>query len=322
MARFKHVRKAVFPIAGLGTRFLPATKVLPKEMLPLGDRPLIQHAIEEAREAGIEEFIFVTGRHKEMLEEHFDYQPQLVETLTARGKKDVLEKLEGTHFTEGKLFLTRQPKALGLGHAVWCARKLVGDEPFAVILPDDVFFAEKGCLAQMINAYEKAGGNIMAVMEVPRRETARYGVLATGKSDGRLVEALGLVEKPSPARAPSNLAIIGRYILQPEIFKHLAAFEKGAGGEIQLTDAMAKLIGSQPFHGYHFEGQRYDCGTRLGLLEANIAYSLRDKDTAFRARAIVAKFNAARPPNQGIAFASRIPDLSGQSQLPGIQSNP
>ncbi|HTK84296.1 MAG TPA: UTP--glucose-1-phosphate uridylyltransferase [Patescibacteria group bacterium] len=295
MARFKPVRKAVFPVAGLGTRFLPATKVLPKEMLPLGDRPLIQHAMEEAREAGIEEFIFVTGRHKEMLEEHFDYQPELTETLTARGKKDLLKKLEGTDIPEGKLFLTRQPKALGLGHAVWCARKLVGDEPFAVILPDDVFFSEKGCLTQMMGAYKKTGGNVMAVMEVPREETARYGVLKTGKSDGRMVEALGLVEKPLPARAPSNLVIIGRYILQPEVFDHLAAFEKGAGGEIQLTDAMAKLIGSQPFHGYRFEGERYDCGTRLGLLEANIAYSMHDEDIAPQVREIVAKFTAPLP---------------------------
>ncbi len=295
MARFKPVRKAVFPVAGLGTRFLPATKVLPKEMLPLGDRPLIQHAMEEAREAGIEEFIFVTGRHKEMLEEHFDYQPELMETLTARGKKDLLKKLEGTDIPEGKLFLTRQPKALGLGHAVWCARKLVGDEPFAVILPDDVFFAEKGCLAQMMGAYKKAGGNVMSVMEVPREETARYGVLKTGKSDGRMIEALGLVEKPLPARAPSNLVIIGRYILQPEVFDHLAAFEKGAGGEIQLTDAMAKLIGSQPFHGYRFEGERYDCGTRLGLLEANIAYSMHDEDIAPQVREIIAKFTAPVP---------------------------
>ncbi|HTK85312.1 MAG TPA: UTP--glucose-1-phosphate uridylyltransferase [Patescibacteria group bacterium] len=305
MARFKPVRKAVFPVAGLGTRFLPATKVLPKEMLPLGDRPLIQHAVEEAREAGIEEFIFVTGRHKEMLEEHFDYQPELTDTLAARGKKDILKKLEGTNIAAGKLFLTRQPKALGLGHAVWCARKLVAGEPFAVILPDDVFFAEKGCLAQMMGAYSRAGGNLMAVMEVPREETRRYGVLKTGKSDGRLVDTLGLVEKPLPALAPSNFAIIGRYILQPEIFSYLAAFEKGAGGEIQLTDAMAKLIGSQPFHGYLFEGERYDCGTRLGLLEANIAYSMRDREVAHQVRDIVAKYNDERS-RTGMEFFSRI----------------
>jgi UTP--glucose-1-phosphate uridylyltransferase len=309
MARFKPVRKAIFPVAGLGTRFLPATKVLPKEMLPLGDRPLIQHAVDEAREAGIEEFIFVTGRHKEMLEQHFDYQPELTDTLAARGKKDILKKLEGTNIAAGKLFLTRQPKALGLGHAVWCARKLVADEPFAVILPDDVFFAAKSCLAQMMDAYRRAGGNLMAVMEVPREETSRYGILKTGKNDGRLTEALELVEKPLPALAPSNLAIIGRYILQPEIFNHLAAFEKGAGGEIQLTDAMEKLIGSQPFHGYRFEGERYDCGTRLGLLEANIAYSMHDREVAHQVRDIVAKYNDDRSA-RGTEFFSRMADAS------------
>ncbi len=304
MARFRPVRKAVFPVAGLGTRFLPATKVLPKEMLPLGDRPLIQHAMEEAREAGIEEFIFVTGRHKEMLEQHFDYQAELTETLAARGKNDVLETLEGTNIPAGKLFLTRQPKALGLGHAVWCARKLVGEEPFAVILPDDVFFAKKSCLSQMMEAYQKAGGNIVAVTEVPREETARYGVLRTGKEVGRLIETLDLVEKPQPPDAPSNLAVMGRYILQPEVFDHLAALKKGTGGEIQLTDAMAKLIGVQPIHGYRFEGDRYDCGTRLGLLEANIAYSMHEEETATKMRQIIAKFNGDFVKNRDIEMFS------------------
>lgn len=293
-ASFRPIRKAVFPVAGLGTRFLPATKVLPKEMLPLGDRPLIQHAIEEAREAGIEEFIFVTGRHKEMLEEHFDEHLELTKTLEARGKTDLLKKLEATRMPEGKLFLTRQPKALGLGHAVWCARKLVGDEPFAVILPDDVFLAQKGCLAQMVEAYDESGGNIMAVMDVPRAETARYGVLETGKENGRLVEVRGLVEKPDPEKAPSTLAIIGRYILQPEVFDHLAAFEKGAGGEIQLTDAMARLIGTQPVNGFRFEGARYDCGTQLGFVETTLAFALADPEIGEAVEEILKGFSPQR----------------------------
>lgn len=284
---FKPVRKAVFPVAGLGTRFLPATKVLPKEMLPLAGKPLIQHAYEEAREAGIEEFIFVTGRQKEMLEEHFDYQPELAQVLKERGKTDLLEELRATEMPAGKLFLTRQPKALGLGHAIWCARPLVGDEPFAVILPDDVFLGPKGCLAQMVDAYGKTGGNLIAVTEVSKEETSRYGIIASGSENGRTVEVRDLVEKPDPAKAPSRLAIMGRYILQPEIFDYLAAFEKGAGGEIQLTDAMRKLIGSQPFHGYRYEGRRYDCGTKLGFIESNAAFGLADPETGARVREIL-----------------------------------
>ncbi len=296
MSSVRPVRKAVFPVAGLGTRFLPATKVLPKEMLPLADRPLIQHAMEEARDAGIEEFIFVTGRHKEMLEEHFDYQPELMETLTARGKKDLLKKLDGTEIPEGKLFLTRQPKALGLGHAIWCAKKLVGGEPFAILLPDDVILNDgPGCLSQMVKTYNKTGGNLVAVMDVPREDTAKYGVLDIGKDDGQTVAIKGMVEKPAPEKAPSTLSIIGRYILQPEVFEHLAAFEKGAGGEIQITDAMARLIGKQPFHGFRFEGTRYDCGHRLGFLEANIAYSLRDPAIGADVQKIVEKFTGQSP---------------------------
>jgi UTP--glucose-1-phosphate uridylyltransferase len=291
MTSIRPVRKAVFPVAGLGTRFLPATKVLPKEMLPLADRPLIQHAMEEARDAGIEEFIFVTGRHKEMLEEHFDYQPELMETLAARGKKDLLKKLDGTEIPEGKLFLTRQPKALGLGHAIWCAKKLVGDEPFAILLPDDVILNDgPGCLSQMVAAYNKTGGNLVAVMDVPRADTAKYGVLDIGRDDGKTVAIKGLVEKPAPEKAPSTLSIIGRYILQPEVFAHLASFEKGAGGEIQITDAMARLIGKQPLNGLRFEGTRYDCGHRLGFLEANIAYSLRDPAIGEDVEKIIQKF--------------------------------
>ncbi|HEY0900637.1 MAG TPA: UTP--glucose-1-phosphate uridylyltransferase GalU [Micavibrio sp.] len=274
----KPVRKAVFPVAGLGTRFLPATKVMPKEMLPLVDRPLIQHAVEEAREAGIEEFIFVTGRHKEMLEEHFDYQPELAEKLEAVGKKDLLDKMRTAEMPEGSIFLTRQPKALGLGHAVWCAKKLVGDEPFAIMLPDDVVHAPKGCLAQMMAQYNKVGGNLVAVMDVPRDETSKYGILDIKADHGQMVEIKGLVEKPKPEHAPSTLSIIGRYILQPEVFTHLDAFETGAGGEIQLTDAMAKLIGKQSFHGFRYAGTRYDCGSRLGFIEATIAYGMKDPE--------------------------------------------
>lgn len=287
---FKPVRKAVFPVAGLGTRFLPATKVMPKEMLPINDRPLIQHAVEEARAAGIEEFLFVTGRQKEMLEEHFDFQPELAATLEQRGKKDLLDKLLETIMPAGKLFLTRQPQPLGLGHAVWCAKKLVGDEPFAVILPDDMVLAQKGCLSQMVETYNELGGNVVAVMDVPRADTAKYGVLDVARDNGKTVAVKGLVEKPAPEKAPSTLSIIGRYILQPEVFDHLAAFEKGAGGEIQLTDAMAKLIGSQPFHGLRFDGTRYDCGHRLGFLEANVAYALADSEIGDAFRDIIEKY--------------------------------
>ncbi|MBI2235311.1 MAG: UTP--glucose-1-phosphate uridylyltransferase, partial [Micavibrio aeruginosavorus] len=218
---WKPVRKAVFPVAGLGTRFLPATKVMPKEMLPLSDRPLIQHAIEEARDAGIEEFIFVTGRYKEMLEEHFDFQPELAATLEQRGKTDLLEKIRSTALPEGSLFLTRQPKPLGLGHAIWCARKLVGDEPFAILLPDDVVLAQRGCLSQMMDTYREAGGNLVAVMDVPREQTGSYGIVTIDKMQGDTARIHSIVEKPKPANAPSNLAVIGRYVLTPKIFERL-----------------------------------------------------------------------------------------------------
>lgn len=284
---FKPVRKAVFPVAGLGTRFLPATKVMPKEMLPLNDRPLIQHAYEEAREAGIEEFIFVTGRQKEMLEEHFDFQPELEQVLESRNKQDMLEKVRESEMPAGKLFTTRQPKALGLGHAIWCAHKLVGDEPFAVILPDDVFLAEKGCLAQMVEAYNEYGGNVVAVTEVSKEDTARYGIVDIAEDHGKTVTVNNLVEKPDPAKAPSKLAIMGRYILQPEIFDHLSAFEKGAGGEIQLTDALVKMLETTPFHGYRYDGQRYDCGTRLGFIETNLAFGLGDPEIGPAVRDII-----------------------------------
>ena len=271
----KPIRKAVFPVAGLGTRFLPATKAMPKEMLTLVDRPLIQHAVDEARAAGIEQFIFVTSRGKGALEDHFDSNPDLKRTLEARGKKKALEIVEATEIESGELLFTRQREPLGLGHAVWCARNLVGDEPFAILLPDDVVLAKTPCLKQMQEAYAKTGGNLVAVVDVPREQTNRYGILDVESDDGKLAKIKGMVEKPEPAKAPSTLSIIGRYILQPEIFTAaLARKHKGAGGEIQLTDSMAKLIGKQPFHGLRYEGTRYDCGDKAGFIEANAAFAL------------------------------------------------
>ncbi|WP_119677712.1 UTP--glucose-1-phosphate uridylyltransferase GalU [Indioceanicola profundi] len=278
------VRKAVFPVAGLGTRFLPATKAIPKEMLPLADRPLIQHAVEEAKAAGIEMFCFVTSRGKSPLEDHFDYNYELNETLRKRGKNDLLKVVEDLQIESGNLSYVRQPQPLGLGHAVWCAREFICDEPFAVILPDEQVLGPKPCLAQMMDAYEQVGGNLLSVFEVPREQTNKYGILDIEKEDGRLVAVKGLVEKPDPADAPSNLSIQGRYILQPEIFDHLSRFETGAGGEIQLTDAMARLIGSQPFHGFKFEGRRFDCGDKLGFVLANVAYALERPDMADKVR--------------------------------------
>ncbi|NCC22447.1 MAG: UTP--glucose-1-phosphate uridylyltransferase GalU [Alphaproteobacteria bacterium] len=284
---FKPVRKAVFPVAGLGTRFLPATKAMPKEMLPLVDRPLIQHAVDEARDAGIEEFIFITGRSKELLEQHFDYQPELENTLKARGKDAMVDLIRKSEMPDGKLYTTRQQRPLGLGHAVWCAKKFVGDEPFAVILPDDVVLGGKGCLSQMMDAYADKGGNVVAVMDVPSEDTNKYGILDVHSDDGKYADIKGLVEKPKPEDAPSTLSIIGRYILQPEVFEYLAAFETGAGGEIQLTDAMARLIGRQPFNGLRFEGTRYDCGSRLGFVQANIAFAMHDPEIGASVREFV-----------------------------------
>ena len=278
MTSNKPIRKAVFPVAGLGTRFLPATKAMPKEMLTINDRPLIQHVFEEAREAGIEEFIFVTGRQKEMLEEHFDYQPELEETLLSRGKHDMIEKVRNVEMPAGKLFLTRQPKPLGLGHAIWCAQKLIGDEPFAVLLPDVLMRGKTGCLKQMVDIYNDTGGNIIALEEVPEDQAYKYGIIEPGEDTGKRVEVKGMVEKPEKGTQPSNLSVVGRYILQPEVFEHLAAFERGAGNEIQLTDSMAKLIGKQPFYGMRFDGKSYDCGSRTGFIEANIVYSLNDPE--------------------------------------------
>lgn len=273
---FKPVRKAVFPVAGLGTRFLPATKAMPKEMLPLADRPLIQHAVEEARDAGIEEFIFVTSPDKNMIEAHFSAHPELERTLESRGKADILKLVGQTRIPDGSLLTAFQNRPLGLGHAIWCARRLVGDEPFAIILADDVVQAGRGCVAQMMDAYAALGGNIVSVMDVPREDTRKYGILDIDSDDGKYVKIKGLVEKPDPAEAPSTLSIIGRYILQPEIFTYLSDFEIGAGGEIQLTNAMERLIGQQPFHGLRFQGTRYDCGSRSGFVAATLAYALED----------------------------------------------
>ena len=272
------VRKAVFPVAGLGTRFLPATKAIPKEMLVVVDKPLIEYVVEEAREAGIEELIFVTGRGKSALEDHFDHAVELEETLETRGKKDELASLLEAKPAPGKLFYTRQQRPLGLGHAVWCAKAHVGDEPFAVISSDDLILGSPGCLAQMMAAYQKVGGNLAAVEDVPRDQTNRYGILDVVSDEGRLARARGLVEKPDPADAPSTLSIVGRYILQPEVFTALDKHEKGAGGEIQLTDAMAATIPGIPFHGYRFAGRRFDCGSKIGFVAANVAYGLARTD--------------------------------------------
>ena len=288
----KPIRKAVFPVAGLGTRFLPATKAMPKEMLPINDRPLIQHVFEEAREAGIEEYIFVTGRQKEMLEEHFDYQPELEQTLESRGKTDMLEKVRDSEMPAGKLFLTRQPRPLGLGHAIWCAKKLIGDEPFAILLPDVLMKGETGCLKQMVDTYDKTGGNIIALEDVPKSEVNKYGIIdPDGDTDGAVIGIKGLVEKPDVDKAPSTLSVVGRYILQPEVFDYLEAFERGAGNEIQLTDAMAKLIGKQPFNGMRFDGKSYDCGSRLGFIEANIVYGLDDPEIGKHVSQLLQKFS-------------------------------
>ena len=279
------VRKAVFPVAGLGTRFLPATKAIPKEMLTVVDRPLIQHVVDEAREAGIEHFIFVTGRNKSAIEDHFDRQPELEQTLAARGKTNELDALARDLPAPGETSFTRQQEPLGLGHAVWCARELVGNEPFALLLPDVLVKSKgKGCLAQMLEAYGAHGGNIIAVEPVPDDELKNYGVVSVGQGDGSVFPIDGMVEKPVPGTAPSNLTILGRYILQPEIFDILSAKETGAGGEIQITDAMKKLLATQPFHALKYEGRTFDCGSKLGFLLANVAYAPRSPGHRARSR--------------------------------------
>jgi UTP--glucose-1-phosphate uridylyltransferase len=288
----KPLRKAIFPVAGLGTRFLPATKTIPKEMLPVVDKPLIQYAVEEAKAAGIEQFIFVTGRGKSAMEDHFDLAIELNEMLHRRGKKAELEAATAMIEPPGEIVSVRQQEAKGLGHAVWCARHLIGDEPVAVLLPDDLILADTPCLQQMATAHRETGGNMIAVMEVAPEHTARYGILSPGQVDGRLVEVKGLVEKPKPAEAPSRLAVIGRYILEARVFDLLDGQETGAGGEIQLTDAMARLIGGAPFHGYRFDGERFDCGDKAGYIEATIAYGLRHPTLAPAVRACIARYSA------------------------------
>ncbi len=288
----QRIRKAVFPVGGLGTRFLPATKAMPKEMLPVVDKPLIQYAVEEAQAAGIEEFIFVTGRSKTAIEDHFDHSYELETTLRERGKEAQIIAVNSWMPDPGQIAYTRQQHPLGLGHAVLCARNLVGDEPFAVLLADDLILAPRPCLQQMVEAHERTEGNYVAVMEVPREHTNRYGILDIEHDDGRLVRAKGVIEKPEPKRAPSTLSIIGRYVLQPEVFEHLVRVGRGAGGEIQLTDALAEMIGGnrKPFFGLRFEGKRFDCGDKAGFLQANIAFALARPDMAEAVRRILSEY--------------------------------
>jgi UTP--glucose-1-phosphate uridylyltransferase len=269
------VRKAVFPVAGLGTRMLPATKTMPKELLPLVDRPLIDYVVAEARAAGIEHFIFVTGRGKGALEDYFDHQIELEDTLRTKGKDDLLVQMLSDLPKEGEISYVRQMAPMGLGHAVWCARDIVGNEPFAVLLPDVIVESSPSCTAQAVEAYNKVGGNIVVVEPVPDNETHKYGVVAPVSREGRLIKMSGMVEKPAKGTAPSNLSVLGRYILQPEIFDILSEKQKGAGGEIQLTDAMAKLMETQTFHAFDYEGESFDCGDRIGWLKANVSLAVR-----------------------------------------------
>ncbi|MEY8828731.1 UTP--glucose-1-phosphate uridylyltransferase GalU [Sedimentitalea sp. XS_ASV28] len=275
----KKVTKAIFPVAGMGTRFLPATKSVPKEIMTLVDRPLVQYAIDEARAAGIKEFIFVTSKGKGALEDYFDHSPVLEQELRRKGKTELLEILKATNMESGAIAYIRQHRALGLGHAVWCARRLIANEPFAVILPDDVIAAETPCLQQMVEAYEETGGNMVAAMEVPPEAASAYGVLDLEEDRGSIVKVKGMVEKPKPAEAPSNLAVIGRYILSPSILRNLNKMKEGAGGEIQLTDAIAQDIGtSNSVYGFRFRGQRFDCGSKAGFLQASVAFALARDD--------------------------------------------
>jgi len=292
----KKVRKAVFPVAGLGTRFLPATKSVPKEMLTVVDRPVIQYVVDEAREAGIEHFIFVTGRNKSVIEDHFDIQFELYDTLAQRGRDDQLARLQGLQPAPGQTSFTRQQVPLGLGHAVWCARDLVGDEPFALLLPDMIMQLDKSCLRGMVELYERTGDNIVAVQECDPAEAHKYGIVGRGKDVHSGFEITGMVEKPKPGTAPSNLYINGRYILQPEIFDILEGQERGAGNEIQLTDAMLKLGGRQPFYGYHYTGKTFDCGSPEGFIEANVAFSLWRPDMHENIAAMLEKMLADLKP--------------------------
>jgi UTP--glucose-1-phosphate uridylyltransferase len=271
------IKKAIFPVGGLGTRFLPATKALPKEMLPVVDKPLIQYAVEEAAAAGIEEFIFVTGRNKTAIEDHFDHSFELEETLFAKGKAAALETVRGMINEPGTVAYVRQQEPAGLGHAVWCARHLIHDESVAVLLADDLIFGS-GCLAEMVASYQ--GGNMVAVMDVPESETGSYGIITPGADHGQLIEVSGLVEKPEPANAPSNIGVVGRYIIESGVFAQLGTQGRGAGNEVQLTDALAHQIGKVPFHGFRFSGERFDCGSKIGFLQANIAFAMSRDDLA------------------------------------------
>ncbi len=291
----KTLRKAVLPVAGLGTRFLPATKAAAKEMLPVVDKPLIQYAVEEARAAGIEQFCMITGRGKIALVEHFDVAYELEATLKERGKERELAALRAAQMPPGAIVTVRQQVPLGLGHAIWCARAFIGDDPFAILLPDDLVLSETPCLKQLADAYAETGGSVVAVTEVPREQTNRYGILEVGHDDGRMVEVTGLVEKPDPKDAPSNLSIIGRYVLTADVMVHLARMERGAGNEVQLTDAMARMIGHGPFHGLRYEGRRFDCGDKVGFLEAQIAFALKRPDIAPQVRAFLKNYTEVCP---------------------------
>ena len=285
----QRVRKAVLPVAGLGTRFLPATKAMPKEMLTVVDRPLIQYAVEECLAAGIDEFVFVTGRNKGALEDHFDSAYELEATLEQRKKAAELKQSQDATIKAGNAIFTRQQRPLGLGHAVWCARHWIGNEPFAVLLPDELTLDTPSCIGQLAAAHDKTGGSVVAVMDVPREQTKSYGIAAVKAEKDGLAEITGLVEKPKPEEAPSTLALIGRYVLLPEVFGHLDRHETGAGGEIQLTDAIARMIGNTPLHALRYAGRRYDCGGRLGFLEANVAIALDRADTATETRALLGR---------------------------------
>jgi UTP--glucose-1-phosphate uridylyltransferase len=286
----KPLKKAVMPVAGLGTRFLPATKALAKEMLPVVDRPLIQYAVDEARAAGIEEFCFVTGRGKTAIVEHFDVAFELERNLEERNKTETLAELRALAQEPGSIMTVRQQVPMGLGHAIWCARNFIGDDPFAILLPDDLMQCDVSCTAQLAEAYRETGGNVVAIEEVPRDKVNRYGVLDVEKDMGRLVSVKGLVEKPPVDKAPSNLTIIGRYVLMPEVLGHLSRMERGAGNEVQLTDGMARLIGTQPFHGLRYQGKRFDCGDKIGYLEAQMAFALARPELAPAVREFLKRY--------------------------------
>ncbi|MCK5042241.1 MAG: UTP--glucose-1-phosphate uridylyltransferase GalU [Sphingomonadales bacterium] len=286
------IKKAILPVAGMGTRFLPATKAMPKEMLPIIDTPLIQYAVEEAFAAGIEDVILITGRGKSAIENHFDRAFEVESVLRKQNKQDMLDRITEITPKNGRIISLRQGEPLGLGHAIGCAQSIIGNEPFAVLLADDIFAGTTPVLNQMIDVYNEKGGNVVSVMDVPIEHTSRYGIITPGKSQDNLVEIKGLVEKPEPKQAPSTLAISGRYILQPEIFKYLAKGKKGAGGEIQLTDAMEQMMGESAFNGLVYDGQRYDCGNIVGWLEANIATALRRDDLREEVERLLIKFNS------------------------------